>query len=266
MQGQRDLVKPGEKWVGRPHIYLIDFANQKWSAKDNTKYFKGRFNQILGRHTDTKNNFGSRYIEEDLRHFDDFSVFIEKSASLWVWSKNGIECRENLADPNRGHLIYEHQAVIELLEYGSILHQALLSRADQAKDVKYVNHIRRSLNQLRSNMAEASNFGEIRDLLEAGWQKLETENLRSRISEALSIRESETSLRESRSRNRINVWLTVLFGTTAIPILAEELIEPIWNIAGWWHPSDPATERIFFTSISLITVLTLVAILARFNK
>jgi hypothetical protein len=264
--GQRKIIQTGNWWSGRPHVYLIDFEGQRSSAQKNIKAFGAEFGLILGTQVGDKKKVGLRYLSEDLRHFDDFSTFIAQSASLWVWSKNGRERQNAWADANRGHLIYEHHAIIELLEYDYILHRALLAKAEIAKSANVVYSARWAINQLRSDIANASHFGEIRELLIAGLKAMGIEDLRDRIHESLSIREAEASLREMRGNERFRRSITILFGLIATHSLASQILNPIWTFFKWWQPTDQTASRLFFLMIALVLVIIIIAAFARANK
>jgi hypothetical protein len=264
--GQRRLTLRGNWWNGRPHVHLIDFEGQCSSAKENIQMFGAEFGWILGRVAGGKSKTGLRYLSKDLRHFDDYSVFITESASLWVWSKKGIDRQSAYADPNHGHLIYEHQAIIELLEYGYILHRALLAKTNMTQNANEVLSARWAINQLNSDMNDVSHFGELRDLLHHGWKAMRIENLQARISESLSIRQAESSLRETRDNERMRRWLTVLFGVIATPTLASKVLDPIWKLLNWWRPADQGGGDLFFLSITICSIFFIIISLSWISK
>lgn len=258
LRGQRKIISAGNYWCGRPHVYLIDFEEQKASAKENIQTFGGEFGWILGRCFGSPLEAGLRYLPADMRHFDDYSAFISQAASLWVWSTEGKERQSGCADANRGHLIYEQQATVELLEYGYMLHRSLLAKVEVATSSSEVHELRWAVNHLRSDMADATHFGEIRDLLHAGWAELGITALQSRIAEGLSIRVDQTILREARGSERIGRWLTIVFGVIAIPPLATEVLRPLWTLFAWWSPSSAPAKGLFFIGIAVITVVIMI--------
>ncbi len=257
LKGAHHLITAGNFWCGRPHIYLIDFEGQKSSAEENIQEYGSQFGQILERYPVGYNKSESLLFLKNLRYFDDYSAFIRKTASLWVWSKIGKEEQQVYADANRGQLIYEQQATVEILEYGYMLHKALLERVEKAKDIDDVLALRWDVNHLRSNMAEVSNFGEIRDLLNDGWKELEVDELQALIAEGTSIRESQTKLKEARHNERIGQGLTIIFGIFAIPTLANEVLRPIWTVFNLWSPSTKPMESLYFIGIALLLVFIL---------
>lgn len=262
LRGQKRIIRAGNYWCGRPHIYLIDFDGQKASAGENVQTYGGEFGWIHGRYPSGSQEAGLRYLPADMRHFDDYSAFISQSASLWVWSTQGKERQAEVADANRGHLIYEQQATVELLEYGHMLHRALLAKVEAASNSTEVHELRWAVNHLRSDIADATHFGEIRDLLHAGWNELGITNLQSRIDEGLSIRSDQTALREAHGSERVGRWLTIVFGVVATPPLANDVLRPLWKLLEWWSPSNASAESLFFISIAVIFVIALIASLS----
>jgi len=264
LRGQRRIILPGDFWCGRPHVHLIDFEGQKRSARENVQTYGAQFGWIHGRLAGGSSEIGLRYLPEDMRHFEDYSALLSQSASLWIWSKEGRERQEPSADANRGHLIYEHQSIVELLEYVYMLHRALLAKTGTSKSMNDVHALRWAINNLRSHMSDVSSFGEIRDLLSAGWTELGVDDLKSRISEALSIREAEINQGQMRSNERISRWLTIIFGMIATPILANEVLRPLWAWFELWRPSSGSAESLFFIGIALvIVVMAIVAVSSR---
>jgi hypothetical protein len=262
LRGQRKIIRPGNYWCGRPHIYLLDFEGQKASAEENIRAHGGEFGWIHGRHPGGSPEAGLRYLPKDMRHFDGYSAFLSQAASLWVWSTGGKEMQAEWADPNRGHLIYEQQATMELLEYGHMLHRALLAKVEAATSSSEVHELRWAVNHLQSNIGDATHFGETRGLLHAGWNELGLSNLQARITEGLSIRSEQTAIREARGNERVGRWLTIIFGVIAVPPLANDVLRPLWALLGWWSPSSAAAESLFFIGIAVASVITLVAIVS----
>lgn len=110
-------------------------------------------------------------LSQDLRFFEDYSVYIGATASLWVWSKQGLNQQQKWSDPNRGAFIYERQAVMELLEFGYMLHRGFYHQVEQLKSTAQVMSTKRHILRLRLRMREASHSGEIRKLLGSGLER-----------------------------------------------------------------------------------------------
>jgi hypothetical protein len=216
----------GEFWSGRPHIHLIRFRDQMDSASENELAHGSAFAAILAR-TPAE----GLDLSEDLRLFEDYSVYIGATASLWVWSKQGLEQQQKWSDPNRGAFIYERQAVMELLEFGYMLHRGFYHQVEQLKSTAQVMSTKRHILRLRLQMREASHSGEIRKLLEAGWKELGLPTLAQEIEEALSLRESEMRSLDALRATRVGWVIATVFGLVAVPGLADQIIIPIWHIS-----------------------------------
>jgi hypothetical protein len=164
-RGQREIPVMGNFWSGRPHIYLLRFENQREIAKENEESHGHAFGSILARVFFSDPELALQKLPKDSRIFSDYSAYITSAATLWVWSLSGLRQQEPWADANRGHLIYEHQAIVELLEYGYMIYRCLLERVQSYFDADEVLRARQALLELEQMMSEASHFGEIRNLL-----------------------------------------------------------------------------------------------------
>ncbi len=254
LRGQKKLVEVGDFWVGRPHVYIVRFEKQKETAKENEAIHQADFGRILSRIMLDDRETAISYLPKDSRLFNDFNAYINKSVSLWVWSNYGIRNQKDWADQNRGHLIYEHQTVIELLEYGYMLHRSLYERSSRHSNTDDVLIARKNLIGLKHEMREASHFGEVRDMLISGWSKMGVPELQESIKESLSVKEAETSIVEARGIKRFGLMLTILFGILTVSSVAKELVGPIWDALGFWRPQNEAESKIFMIVISTLFV------------
>lgn len=266
IRGQKQLITMGNYWAGRPHIYLIRFENQKDNSKENEKHNSSSFGQIMAKVNIDDSQDSKVYLPKDSRRFDDFNAYIHLAASLWVWSKKGINNQNTWEDGNRGHLIYEHQAKIELLEYAYMLHRSLLDRCNNLRNSDEVLIARRDLAKLKLAMKEASHFGEIREQLMDGWSEMGINDLQELITESLLVRESHTVLKESRSIQKMGLTLTVLFGLIAVPGFAQGVVQPLWDWLDIWKPADKNASTLLFMGISFLLVQITVFGLYKFSK
>lgn len=260
--GQKKLVKVGDFWVGRPHVYIVRFENQKDTAKENEAIYRADFGKILSRTMFDDWETAISNLPKDSRLFDDFNAYINQAVSLWVWSKCGIRKQKDWADQNRGHLIYEHQTVVELLEYGYILHRSLYERSSSYSNADDVLIARKNLIGLKYEMREASHFGEVRDMLISGWRQMGIPELQESIEESLSVKESETSMVEARRMKNFGLMLTILFGilsgSLAGSSVAKALINPLWDLFGIWRPQNEVASEIFMITVSISFVFLVV--------
>ena len=263
LSGQKRTAQLGDYWSGRPHIHIIRFDGQCDTASENERLHGDAFGDMLLRVPASDADVAKERLPKDCRLFDDYNAYVTSAATLWVWSKSGIDRQSEWADANRGHLIYERQAVVELLEYGCMLHHGLLNRASNYGKLDEVFEARRALIQLRQAMTFASHSGEIMDLLNHGWKQYKVPQLREQINDALRLRQAETSTSEARMTARIGNLLTILFGLVAIPSLAKQVVEPAWEWLNLPRPSGDVAFQMLANGVSFVTVVLLVLLLMR---
>jgi len=260
--GQKQLIQLGNFWIGRPHIYLVRFQGQADSASENEQIFRSVFGRILARHWTEDGAFGVRHVPPNSRRFEDYAAYITVSASLWVWSKRGLEQNRRWTDVNRAHLIYEPQATMELLEYAYMLHKRLFEEAVSHSTSSAVIQARRELAFLDNRMNQVSHFLEVQELLRNGWTAMGIPELQAQIKESLEIRQSETSSKETETAERTRRLLVILFGLLAVPRIAVDVIGPLWDYLELWRPTDKALAQLFMIAlamagVALITLLLL---------
>jgi len=268
--GQPALPELGAYWSGRPHIHIIRFQHQKETASENHKHFGPDFSRILARVP----SGGARmktHLPESARLFEDYNAYVTSSSSLWVWSKKGLREQEEQEDVNRGNFIYERQAIMELLEYGYMLHRGLYHRVEQLGSTAQVMSMRKDILRLRLRMRESSHSGEIRELLENGWKELGVPALASEIESALALRESEMRSLDTLRSTQVGWAIAIVFGFVAVPALAEQFVMPLWNLLKIHPVGDTLKAKLIADGfamllIVLILALTLLALSWRHRK
>jgi len=187
--------------------------------------------------------------------FQDYGAYVTSATSLWVWSTDGLSAQAGSMDPNRGNLIYERQVLVEILEYGYMLHRSLYHRVEKFATTAEVISVRRQIVQMPRMMREASHSGEIRDLLENGWKEMALPSLISEIDAGLRLRESETQSIEALRSTRVGWALTVVFGFVAVPTLADQVVIPIWKLTPFHQFVDPSWTTLTSEGIAALIVL-----------
>jgi hypothetical protein len=263
LRGQRCTPQLGNYWSGRPHIYLTRFEGQCATASENEFRHGDAFRAILARVPNCGSTTVKLQLPRSSRLFEDFSAYVTSAASLWVWSKGGLERSRSWTDSNRGHLIYEQQAEMELLEYGYMLHRSFLERVERYGNSNEVVFAQKLLLRLQLEMNEVSYFGEIRDLLDHGWHELRLPELRALIQQALSLRDTQIRASDERLTAKIGQALTIVFGLVAVPALADQVVQPLWEVLGIRHPEGGALFKIAADGISLAFIMVIVALLMK---
>jgi hypothetical protein len=255
LRGEPPAPALGEFWSGRPHIHLVRFSEQCESATQNETRHGPDFARILCRVPPPHDIAGKGDLPKDGRLFEDYNAYVTSASTLWVWSLHGLKLQESWMDPNRGNLIYERQVLVELLEYGYMLHRSLYHRVSSFSTTGKVLAVRREILELRLKMREASHSGEIRELLKSGWNEFGLPDLASEIEAALNLRESETRSAEVLRSTRVGWALTILFGLVAVPTLADQLIQPLWKLMGVRQFSDESLMKVVSGGIAVLIVL-----------
>jgi hypothetical protein len=252
LRGPRVPPSLGKFWSGRPHVHIIRFRDQRETASENNQVHAGAFYSILSR---TPNL--ARTLPKNLRLFEDYSAFVSSSSSLWVWSKQGLEREADRTDANRGNFIYERQILMELLEYGYMLHRGLYHRVENLHSTDQVMEDRRYLLELRLRMRETSHSGEIRELLEAGWDALGLPTLISEIDVGLALRESEMRSADTMRATRVGWVIAIVFGIVAIPGLADQVVTPAWHALKLHPVGDTDKMKLLSAGIASGVILVL---------
>jgi hypothetical protein len=247
----------GDYWSGRPHVHLVRFDDQSDTAEANEKRNHRVFASILSRVPPSGKPVRTIKLK-NLRPFDDYGAYITSATSLWVWSKQGLERERPRMDANRGNLIYERQLLVEILEYGYMLHRSLYHQMERLPSSRRIAAVRLQILDLRRRMREASHSGEIRDLLNAGWEEMSLPQLRQDIEEELSIRENDQRAADNLRTTRIGWALTTAFGFVAVPALAEQVLTPLWHVSGIASPANTDLEKVLAVGISILIVLPVV--------
>jgi hypothetical protein len=252
--GQRPLIEQGNYWEGRPHIHIVRHDEQAETPAENEERHRESFRWILSRVSKVPPVDRTSFLPANARLFADYAAYITCQATLWVWSKNGLKAQKKWEDANRGHLIYEHQAHAEMMEYGYMLHRSMAEGVTSVRGSRDVTRLRRKLSELKSRMRQSSHYGEVTNLLSSGWESMGVQDLREEIAEGLAIREAEAQIAEMSTTERLGRAFTILFGLMAVPPLATEVIQPVWELLSLWRPSNPAAAKWFMIFVALILV------------
>ena len=259
VKGFRPAVTRGNFWTGRPHVHIVRHADQAETAQENESRHRADFGWIMGRLWSTKDHHqGSTHLPPNQRQHGDYATYVNSAMSLWVWARKGIKLQARWADPNRSHLIYGSQTIVEQIEYAAILHRRMLQLSCEYTIPDQVLAAKRELVLLETTLRESSHFGEIRDLLACGMETLGVPALRGATERLLEVQESETALRENRVAERRNRLITFAFGLTAVPTIASEVIRPLWQYLGWWRPATASAFKILTVGISVAAVVALI--------
>jgi hypothetical protein len=252
--GQKKPIPLGDYWHSKPHIHITKHTGQQETSKKNEKKFSHSYGWILARMVGKDRDQGKSYLPIDARPFNDFAAYIKYFGSLWVWSNLGLRREKPWELPHDNHLIFENQPKVELLEYGYMLHRRLISLISNYKSSAAILKSQQDLIDLKIDMRETGVYGETRDLLIDGWNDMGVPFLQEQISDSLLLRYAKESSFEEKRTIRLELILTIAFGLFAAPILAVEIIEPLWKVLMLWKPSDLNLAKLYFNLIAILSV------------
>ena len=258
VRGQRPILSIGD-WTGRPHVYLLRFDGQEDSAAANESKFRAAFGCILARVPNLTS--GDRFMEPNLRMFDDYGVYLNRAVRLWVYTPSELTPPDGLHDdPNGGNIVYIQQVVAELLEYAYALHGRLAEAArDPLSDPREIARLRVLLAELPSVIDRHVHAGEIRDLLHQGYVQMGIPEMKEEIAALLDAKNDLVSYEDGQRASSWSTLLTFVFGLLAVPSVATDILTPVWKAMHWWRPKDADYEKVFFIAIAVgvVTVLLL---------
>jgi hypothetical protein len=256
--GQRELLRAG-RWSSRPHVHLLRFDQQFDSAATNHERHATLFTSILAR----VQNAPEAFATNNLRAFNDYGVYVTRAAQLWVYTpKTLVSAEGTLKDPNYGYVIYEQEAVAELLEYAYALSKRLEDEASATVfDPHLVARLRILLIELSAGIDAHVHSGEILDVLRHGYRELGIPERQERIATLLSIKSDLLTHQEEVRTSRWALILTAVFGLIAVPPVATDVIAPLWRLAGWIHPASDDGAKLFFTVIAVCAVVGFIGLI-----
>lgn len=261
LRGNPSGAGPHGYWFGHAHVYLRRHEDQAWSASINEMRWGDKFGAIMARTNKISDEVARSFLPEDLRRREDYSVYTNKAVTLYVHAGKGLQEQAQIipTDPNRGPLIYEHQCVGELMDYGYAAHHQLAQRASEPEvDMDEVLGARRTLVELRQAMLTPAHYGEIKELLHEGWDAMGAMELDETIEEWLSVRESSAKLSEQRRNHRLGVAISLVVAVAALLPLANNMVGPIWKWMGLPVPATQGTSQALFIGVAGAFLLSLI--------
>lgn len=259
IRGHPRTYQLGNYWSGRPHIHITRFDDQKDSAEENLRNHNSMLTKIYLRQMTMPRQHAAFKLPPDSHLFDDYNAIIGSHVSLWIWSGNGLRTQEPWKDANRGYLIYEHQVIVEVLEYGAINQRTLFETSLGATGFEFIYTTRLALARSGQDMEEATHFEELRDLLARGWEQMGILRLQERTAAILAVREAQSALVSARRSERLSRMLAIVFGLVAVPPLADQIIKPLWMLLKLPLPKNShlaELTRIAVAIVAIVIILT----------
>jgi hypothetical protein len=246
----------GNHWGGHHHVHLIRFKRQGKTASENAYLYGKDFGSIIARINVDSAKIARQFLPRSTRSLNDFGSYIALNGSLWVHSTTSRRAEREFADPNQGHLVFQHQVKAELLDYAYALHRRIAEAAfvvsSEAKRLFVAQH---DLAMFELQMHDASHFGEIRDLLARGLKAYGVSTFRTLVSEAIRTREAIVSNARTRKLERFAIVVSLVLGTLSVPTLAGEVIKPFWAWQGLPISKDQNVAMLIFNGVASALVV-----------
>lgn len=258
----------GDFWSSRPHSILIRYGSQSASASKNVATHYRDLAAILARIELPKGSSHDGFpLPPTTRPFDDFSAHVAQSGSIWVHGRDSLRSFACGAfDANREGLTREHQARIEVLEYGYTLQRRIaeLALVDELSGKPgELLRAQRDLADFDLAVVDTGRFSEIREQLKEGWKRYGIADLRRGVLGALEVREKTARYRQERGQNRWASFLAILFGLLAVPGIRDAVVAPLWSVLELWLPPDDNVQRLYLLLISFLLVATVLLFAGR---
>jgi hypothetical protein len=252
----------GTFWCGRPAIFIVAFENQGPSSQQIHAHFHEQIASIMSGNTGLPASTRWEQITgPNLRMFDDYAVFLNRSVTLWVCS---TRVTESITDRrNWAQAIYDKQVQSEMIDYLYASHRQMEERSVEGRTtVEHFVAEEMRLANLQRLVADGSHFGEIGNLLAYADEVL-CSGVRRRTEENLRRQALVAAERRDLRARRFGWLLTILLSTTGISSLASSAVLPMWKWSGWPLPSDPNAAAVAALAISSIVMTLAVTLMWR---
>ncbi len=258
LRGQKkDNHNKGDFWYGHSTTYILSFVNQPNSSKELVRRYQTDLNRIMARTSSKGLKEPNSFLGKDLRMFDDYSAFIDFGVTLWIYGKKGLKSNIQYSDPNRGHLIYDKQILVESLIYLYMSHIRQMERTFRTSiSTEQIIREKQHIMQIEEFIQKISNFGEIVDLLRYAGEKFDFKGLRERIEKNLELRAQSIRQKSTRDFRNFGLLISILFGSFGVFSFSEHILTPLWQYFKLWMPDS--LQRLFIDMVALGIVLPII--------
>jgi len=259
IRGFKPKKQLGSSWLGQPSVYILSYNKQPKSSLVAANRFKNSINRILLRTTYGKLKGNDYPSWQDLRVFDDYSFFMNESLYLFVFGKEGLTSDTEYADPNRGHLIYNKQILVEALIFYYMSHQRQIERANMVRvPTKQVIKEQQTIINLDDIIEKSSSWGEIQDVFRLSSKVFNFKRLREKADKSLALRMQDANERLNKSLKRFGLLLSVLFGLLGSLSFTNDIIKPAWKLLDLWTPVNVQLKDLYLHSIFSLFILIVI--------
>ena len=246
----------GEISVSRPSIYILEFINQPENSGKIIEEYGNEIGKIMSR-VSCQGDF-TKFLEANLRPFDDYTLHINQALTLWVLSKKGLNSNKEYADINRGHLIYEKQVQTESIDYMYACYRRYAERS-QLPYISYSSSIKEQLTiiKLRNIIKQAYYAGELNELHAYAAEMFKLNDLFEYSLDNLKLKSELFKTKRDEGFKKMGLAISVLFGLASLPNFANGIIGPIWEFFGLWQPDGEVPQQLFFIFIASLIIFVI---------
>jgi hypothetical protein len=257
LQKPQRLPQPAIYWRASPNIFILRHSNQQWLASKNQDVNSKMIAMILA--ASTTSPAGARtFSPTNSRLFEDYGCYVTQYASLWIWS--GVSAHSKQDEGAGTSLVFEHQVLMEIIDYGYMLHRLLLFKCSKLSSYHDVLDIRSEIVDLKQRLREQTQFGELRALLSDSWSRMGLEELHQLIKETIEIRglrlQHLASMRNQRSQLALAIF-GLLFSVLAV----NPTVDSLWKLTGLPQFGPPVVFSLAISAMSILVIIALVLLI-----
>lgn len=217
-------------WVGKPHIHLLKFRNQKKTASDNLDFHKDDITKIFLRVPYSKSELKKSANMVDCRVFEDFSTIFSSALTLNIWSKNGIEKNTQSEDKDYNFSVYINQVVSRFLDFYYMLYMKSILIINKARTIKEILRYQSDFYYLKNDYLNIPKTGELRSLFNYAFIELGMNKHEEIVNNLLEIKKAEIENRRNSMFNRASMAISAFFGLISSGTFANDIIVPVWKL------------------------------------
>ncbi|MCM3730125.1 hypothetical protein M3196_00385 [Fictibacillus nanhaiensis] len=256
----QEKITCSQTWKGMPVIHLIDFEDMPADTSSISEAQFIDFKKILTR--TTINGYMENESIKNLRAFNDYFFYFNEAVALSIMSKKGLAIDSKFSDPNNGHLIYDKQIQIEMINYYFIISRKLFDSSVFLENIKVEDIIDNRLYLLEIEYIfkkELFKFGETRKMFDFAESELGINDLKERSHQLFEIKKERNNIIKQDFYQKIGILITIIFGLLGAVSFSKDLVVPAWDII--FNNKINTTSKLLISYASTVTLFTIIIIL-----
>ena len=241
----------GDFPITRPSIYILEFIGQPDGSDEILTKYSKQLGKITARVTCTGNLF--KFLDTNLRAFDDYTLHMNKALTLWIFSKKGLDIDKDSADPNRGHLIYEKQVLVESIDYIHTCYRRYATRS-YLSYISYSDSVKEQMNlmKLHNMIGHTCYAGELDEVHLYASNMFKLSEIFKTSMNNLKLKCELVKVKRNESLQSTGLIISVLFGLSSLPAFTNGITKPTWKYLGLWLPQGENPQQLFLIVITII--------------